>query len=927
MRTLHVLEHAVACSARWLAALAVTVFATPAVATPATAQSSAPPLFHADFEPGPSAGGIQEFRLRKNGLRVLLFPEPASPQITVNVTYLVGSRHENYAERGLAHLLEHMLFKATRKFPNLWQDLQNRGFINNGTTWLDRTNYFERFAASEEHLRWALEMEADRMAHARLLPEELATEMTVVRNEFEMAENRPQWVLYDRTVAAALPWHNYGRSTIGNRSDIEAVSVDALRRFYETYYRPDNAVLLIAGRFDPARALDWVSQYFGEIPRPRRELPAPRTVEPTQDGEREVTVRRVGDAHHLFVVYRTPAATHEDAPALQLFLTMMTLDPSGRLYQALVRSGLAVSVEAQSIATLEPYVMGIWATLNRTQSVERAQEVLLRTIEEAARTPFTALDLERAKLHWERTYDEILADSARFAIALSEAIALGDWRAFFLERDRIARVTLEDIARVAATYFKPQNRTLGRFIATDQPDRVPIPEAPPVARLLDGWSAPPPFAAAEPFDPTPANIEARAKRYRLANGLKVVLWPKRTRGQTVHVVLQRGYGSVLTRHGQAAVEELASATLLRGAFGLTREMINDELSRLRASGALGLGGASFQTRRPYLTRLLELIGRIYAEPSFPEEELELARRELITALEESARDPEAVASEALARHFNRYPRGDIRHARSLSEQIADLRAVTRAQVVEHYERMRGFSAAELVILGDFDESAVRDAIERHFAQASPLPYERITREPFAPPPQRFQIETPDRENASFIARLSFELDDRAADYPALVLANYIIGGSAGSRLFSRLREREGLSYDVSSSLEVPTFDRHATWTFSFTAAPDNAARAEAALRDELAQLLAGALSEAELEAHKRSLLEQRALRRARDAALAQQLATLADAERDFGFVAALEERLAALSKADFDAVVRKYLRLETLSTALAGDFRRSAAPR
>ncbi len=872
------------------------------------------------FERGPAAGGITEYRLKSNGLRVLLFPDSSSPQITVNITYLVGSRHEGYGETGMAHLLEHMLFKATRKFPNLWQDMQARGFINNGTTWLDRTNYFERFAATEENLRWALEMEADRMVNAKLLPEEFATEMTVVRNEFEMGENRPQWALYARTVAAAFDWHNYGNSTIGNRSDIENVELANLRRFYERYYQPDNAVLLIAGRFDPAKTLSWIAQYFGEIPRPTRALPKLWTVEPTQDGEREVTVRRVGDANYLFAAYRTPAATHPDTPALQMLITMMTLDPSGRLYRALVKPGLAVSVDAVGFTTFDPYLMGYFVTLNRTQSLERAREVLLATVERAARTPFTEADLERARLRFEKSHEETLADSARFAVALSEAIALGDWRAFFLQNDRLKAVTLADVERVARAYFKPENRTLGRFIATDRPDRVPIATAPTLESLLATWKAADAVSAGEDFDPTPAAIESRAKRYTLPSGLKVVLWPKATRGGTTHVALRVGYGDAKTRAGMTAVEELINATLMRGARGLDRQAINDALDRLRATGDLSMDGANFQTRRAHVVGLLDLLGRVYREPTFPADEIELARKEAITAIEESAKDPDQVAANALARHFNPYPRSDVRYVPTFAERVAALRTVTRAQIVSHYQRMRGFGAAELVILGEFDEVAVRSAIERNFGWKGPTRFERVTRPAFMPKPADLRIATPDKENATFLLRTAFDLDDRAADYPALLLANFIVGGSAGSRLFVRVRDREGLSYDVWSSLSVPTFGRHATWTFGFIANPQNAARAEAVLRDELNNLLAGGLTADEFETQKRSFLDQRAVGRARDAALAAQLATLADADRTFAFVEALETNIAQLTKADFDRVMKTYLRPETLTSVLAGDF-------
>ena len=232
-----------------------------------------------------SAEGITEYRLA-NGLRVLLFPDASKPTTTVNITYLVGSRHEGYGESGMAHLLEHMVFKGTPRHPNIPQELTAHGARPNGTTWYDRTNYFETFAATDENLRWALDLEADRMINSFIAEKDLRSEFSVVRNEFESGENNPGRVLLDRVMSSAYLWHNYGKSTIGSREDIERVPVDNLRAFYKKYYQPDNAVLTVAGKFDEAKTLAWIQELFGAIPKPARVLQPTYTVEPTQDGER-----------------------------------------------------------------------------------------------------------------------------------------------------------------------------------------------------------------------------------------------------------------------------------------------------------------------------------------------------------------------------------------------------------------------------------------------------------------------------------------------------------------------------------------------------------------------------------------------------------------------------------------------------------------
>jgi zinc protease len=881
----------------------------------------AQPTAPAAFERGASVAGITEYTLKSNGLRVLLFPDASAPKTTVNITYLVGSRHEGYGETGMAHLLEHMLFKASGKFPNLWKDMSDRGFINNGTTWTDRTNYYETFNATDENLRWALEMEADRMVNSKILREELDTEMTVVRNEFERGENNPQWALYERVRATQFAWHNYGNATIGNRSDIENVGIDNLRTFYRTYYQPDNAVLLVAGKFDAAKTFAWIEQYFGLIPKPTRTLPTLWTVEPTQDGEREVTVRRVGDSQFLYAAFRAPSALHPDHSALQVLSRLMTTEPSGRLYKAMVEGKLAVSVEGDHDSMFDPATSGFWATLNKTQSIDKARDAFLRTIEQEAAKPFSAAELTRVKLQFEKEADQTLANSGNFAVALSEAIALGDWRTFFLQRDRIQTVTLADVERVAKTYFKPQNRTLGRFIPTDKPNRADMPATPAVAEAMKNFKPSEALGDGEQFEPTPANIEQRVERITLANGMKVNLFPKKTRGNTANIALSIGFGDEKSRTGKSAVETLAGALMMRGAKGMDRQAIRDKLDQLRASGNLSLGGGSFQTKREHVSDLLALISHVYTTANFPANELELVRKEIITGIEESAKDPEAVAFNAIDRHFSPYAKTDYRYVETPAERVALLKAVTREQIVRYVTQMRHLGDSELSIVGDFDTTQAKAALAKGLGSVkSAAPYKRITSEHKPILLKNEKLQTPDKENATYVARVAFPLQDKATDYPALLLADFIVGGSAGARLFTRVREKEGLSYDVFSVLSVPTFSSNATWSFGFIANPQNAAKAEASLRDELKKLADGALSNDEFEAQRKSFIDQRLVRRGGDATLANQLTQLTDAARTFAFVEELETRMKALKKSDFDAVMKKYVDPNAMSSFVAGDF-------
>ncbi|MFY9511549.1 MAG: pitrilysin family protein, partial [Rubrivivax sp.] len=264
-----------------------------------------------------SVEGITEYRLA-NGLQLLLVPDDSKPTTTVNLTYHVGSRHENYGETGMAHLLEHLLFKGTPTHRNLLGEFSKRGLQANGTTWYDRTNYFASFSANDENLRWYLGWLADGMVNSFIAKSDLDTEMTVVRNEMERGENSPGRVLLEQTMAAMYRWHNYAKSSIGARSDVENVDITRLQAFYKLHYQPDNATLIVAGRFQPAQALAWAVQAFGPLPKPTRVLPPTYTLDPAQDGERSVTVRRSGGAPALYVGFHVPPGAHADYAAAEL---------------------------------------------------------------------------------------------------------------------------------------------------------------------------------------------------------------------------------------------------------------------------------------------------------------------------------------------------------------------------------------------------------------------------------------------------------------------------------------------------------------------------------------------------------------------------------------------------------------------------------
>ena len=413
-----------------------------------------------------SIEGITEYEL-DNGLRVLLFPDTSSPTITVNITYLVGSRHEGYGETGMAHLLEHLVFKGTPTHPDIPKELTERGARANGGTSYDRTNYYETFPSSEENLEWAISLEADRMINSFISAEDLESEMTVVRNEMESGENSPLRILRERVQSASYLWHNYGQSIIGARSDVENVPIERLQRFYKKYYQPDNAVLVIAGKFDEERAKEFIIAEFGTIPAPIRfgsnVIYPTYTEDPPQDGERTVTLRRKGETQFVMASYHVPAGSHEEFPAIDIMNHALSAPPSGRLHRSLVETGLAANVAASAPQLREAGLSLIFAEVRNDRELDMVWDVMQETIYDVARgrAPITEEEVERAKAYHLNSIELMFNDSRSTALQLSWWVAMGDWRLLFLYRDGLEKVTKDDVNRVASNYLKPQNSTVG----------------------------------------------------------------------------------------------------------------------------------------------------------------------------------------------------------------------------------------------------------------------------------------------------------------------------------------------------------------------------------------------------------------------------------------------------------------------------------
>jgi zinc protease len=891
-----------------------------------------------------SIEGVTEYKLA-NGARVLLFPEASRPTVTVNLTVLVGSRHEGYGEAGMAHLLEHMVFKGTPYHPEVPKALRDHGASFNGTTNNDRTNYFETMPATDKNLEFGIALECDRLVNSFVKAEDLLSEMTVVRNEFERGENNPGSILNQRIYAAAYEWHNYGKSTIGSQSDIERVPIDNLQAFYKKYYQPDNAVLIIAGKFEEAQALALVEKYLGSIPKPTRKLDATYTEEPAQDGERSVILRRVGAVGSAGVAYHVPAASHADWAPLSLLGGIISQSPNGRLYKALVESKLATNASGRSDNSHDPGLFFASASCP-PEKLDIVRDVLVQTLESLGEVPFTDDEVNKAKVRNKRTAELLQSNSQAMAQALSSSSSHGDWRLLFIQRDRVAAVTASDVNRVAKAYFQKPNRTVGIFIPAKEATRLAVPSAPTIDLVVKDYKGGTVGAAGEAFDPSPANLDSRIKVIN-ENGLKAGLLHKKNRGETVSLVLTLHYGTEDSLKDQTTAAGMLPGMMMAGTKKHDRQALREELDALGirigtggggggrgGRGGRGGGGAggtpgqltfSVDAKRDTLPQALKLLGEILREPAFPTDEFETSKLRMASMLSSGRTEPGALARNKLNRSLSPYSRDDVRYVPTQEETLDRANHVTLEQIKTLYETQIGGSHAELGVVGDFDpESTLRLVKEMLSGWESKAPFERIDHKVADNGTGlKEDIVTPDKSNAEYLAGLSFALSDSDSDYPALRIGNFIFGGSTlASRLGDRIRQKDGLSYGATSSFVASSRDPVASLTVTVSTNPANIDKVSVAVMEELHRYLKDGPTDKEVTDAKIAFVEAQKVGRTADAAIAGQIVSNLNTERTFAFAANQEKAILALTPAAVADAFRKHIDPNRLVIIRAGDFQK-----
>jgi len=876
-----------------------------------------------------SMAGITEYRLKSNGMNVLLVPNRSVPVVTFLVVYHVGSRNEWPGATGSAHLLEHLLFnKSTKNYgrasgkKTIQEVLYEAGAdfgSSNMTTWNDRMTGYSTLPSDK--LELAMKIEADRLGRALLLDSERQPEMSVVRNEYEIGENNPYGALDKAVVAASVTAHPYHWDTIGYRSDIEGVSTETLREHYRRFFHPDNATAVVVGDFDDATALRLFEREFGPFPRSKEPIPKVITVEPPQEGERRVILKRPGTFGVVQIAYLRPGSLHPDFLPLELLQVILASGVNARLYQALVETRLASDVDAWNYTLHDPYPFSVQATVAPGSTHEKAEAALKAALASVARDGVTADELERAKKQVEVATVRRRDGTYEMASAIGEAVASADWKWFVGYLDGVRKVTADDVKRVAAAYLTPDKATVGWFVplggeAAAAPAKEPAKPATKRKSKRSGAGG-----ASEPGEGS--SFAARTVRAELPNGLVVqVLSNRSVPTVAIHGIVRSG--RIHAPEGQPALPGLVAKMLTRGAAGRTKREIAASLDDAGARLAIGSDMQETSIVGSGMARDLKLLLQTLADdllrPTLGADELAKAKEEFRAEILKGDDDTRQRAADRLSRLV--YPAGHPYAAPLKAEWLASIDAATVAGLRDYHARRFVGAGTILSIVGDVDPDAAIALVSSLFGT---MPHGAP---PIVAPPRTeagAASETvenlPGKANTDFYLGHASALSRRDPDFEACLIANAALGQSGlSSRVGKRVRDTEGLSYNIVSRF-FWTDDIDGAWAVIAAVAPQNAAKAIRSSREVVEQYARDGITAAEVESQKSFFAGNFQVRLGTNAGVATQL-TYAE---KFGFGAKYLDdypaRFRAVTREQVNEAIRKHIHPDKMILVVAGDHK------
>ncbi|MGO2512937.1 M16 family metallopeptidase [Marinomonas polaris] len=822
--------------------------------------------------------GIYEYRL-KNGMTILLAPDADQKIIHADLVYLTGSLADPESAPGTAHLLEHMMFKGTtqRTGTQLLAGLQEQGIQFNATTSFDRTRYSAVFSADQRKLDFLLELEAERMVAPVFSESDMSAELEVVRQEITRAQNDSLAMFSQQLLAEAWDGKFYGRSVMGSYDELSNVTLKDLRQFHDHYYQPNNAVLVLTGGFEVDQALSSVNDRFAKIKPSFHVINRIEYMSPKNTGS-TIQVQQ-GELNILALGYELPPSQDNRNDAVIILAEMLAGEPHGRLYHSLVTSGKAQSVFVIPQLFRQGGQVIIGAVLGQGQSMQVIQQELMVQIKRLQEEPILAEELARIQTSRRPLKDLILNDTASLSDVLSEAVAQDNWLLHFQRHDQVEKLVPSQVQTDIEKLFADKVPVVGMLLTTleeeldsfsdktqelSRNDRdVALVKADLTASASEKIMAEVEIPDVAEFNAYIRTIETSIQRGELSNGMKVALRSLPESKDLVRGHLNLRFGNIENLKGTQALSDLAGTLIIRGTQKRSYQELVDKVNQLGAGFQImpkqGMLSVNFASPKENVTEVLHLISEVLREPAFPKSEFDLVKRQQMQALMTPVYQPSNVANRALQRYTEQdYPQYDIRRNIESNDMQQLLKKVTMEDVQQFHQDYYGAQYGEVALSGNFDSEQTKETLETLFGSwMSPSPYQSVIAKHRHQSPVRQEVRA-GKTGGYYQGRIYFSANTDTEEDVALFIVEHILGRNPlASRLGKRLREQEQLTYDIRSSIRVPTQGDHAFVSIRGDFSAGQGVRLADIVKEEVNRIAEFGISQYELDLAKSTILGKR----------------------------------------------------------------------
>jgi zinc protease len=858
------------------------------------------------------AAGISSYRLN-NGFKIILIPFSSASNTRVELLVKSGSKFEGYGETGMAHLLEHMLFKGAGNRKNIKDDLTKLGASYNGTTTVDRTNYFETVDPDPKKIDELIRIEADRFIRARFTAKDLSTEMTVVRNELENSEREPAQLVMSSLARNSFNWHGYARSTIGARSDIEATTFQALQNFHRKHYRPDNAVLIISGSFDKGRVLALASELFSVAKNPSLVKPANYTVDTPQSATNRSELYLAKATTLVASAWKLPGLKQRDVHALDLAAAAICDPDWGSLRKELVlEKKLALSASCSTSAESDYSRLIAFARAGQTANAEDISIALNKHIEDAAVRGVTQEQLERARLSELNAFERALDSHEVIANFVSDFEVAGDWRLFLWARDVVKSVTLDEANQALKKWVIATNRGEVLLRHSDALTPLEFPKPTNGKALVEGQTWPSIFSSADAPPKSLVELSESTKRFALeGHRAQVALITRKSQGDKVWLMMENDYGTPATLVHRKTACDAASALMRFGGNGLDRDALVSHMEKLQAKWSLNLSGIFLEIPRQNLDEAFKTLFAVWINPDLPVVEFERYKSAQIASYEAAMRNPIRVAENEVRLRFDNYPQGHWSKPTSFETLIEETKKLSYTDVLRCSNDFANVIQTRIGVVGNVGVETVKALWAKTVPTSlTKQTYERFS-SPRAPTAVDFapiKVAMPDTSNARVTGTAVLAINRKSKDFAALQLAVNAMGGNSSSLVWKQLRETEGLAYSAGMYVATSSFDDRSTVQLFATSSSSNAEKALASLQSVLAKVLAEGFTQAQINQAKEAWKEKRKTFLGVERNFASTLSDALYDGFDFEEMAKFDDKISSVDPAQASFVIRQYLK-------------------